>query len=259
MFGRHRTHDVTCPHCGAAQAEPRGVISTYCRSCGMHFSATAPKRPAKPVVIVRQPTRVGRVSCFSCGHSQRVHAGVPEAPCRSCGAMMRYADVRIDGHSTRMVETHGRVFVGRKGFLNSTRVVCAGAHVEGRISGRIECGGLLRMGNSYACRAQIHAGSFLVDRGAQLHFAYTVYIGDGIIRGRVEGDIVCSGTLRITKQGAVIGDIDARALMVDRGGIYSGDVRVTPERRSDAPRREERKRDMPDHGGWLPGFAVSAT
>lgn len=263
MFGRHRSNEVVCPHCGAKQFEPRGVISTYCRTCSAHFS---PGTHASAIIFspaqipssrASRKAKDRRVACHACGHIQRAHYGVLEAPCRRCGSLMSYRDVEISAHSTREVSTHGRLLVTRKGFLNSTHVQCDSAQIDGRISGRVECSGLLRLGGSDQCKAQIHTVSLLVDRGANIQLAYTAMIGDGMIRGRVVGDIVCTGSLHIAKHGVLLGEVETRALTVDRGGIYSGDVRVgsqtNNEKRVDAggPRRNS-------DGMWLPGFAFGA-
>ncbi len=171
---------------------------------------------------------------------------------------MAYGDVQIFANSTREVTTHGRVRVGRKAFLNSTRIRCAGIQVEGRIAGRVECSGLLRLSGSDECRAQIFSESLLVDRGANIHLQYTAYVGDGVVRGRLEGDIVCSGTLRITKHGVFLGDVDARSLVVDRGGVFSGDVRVESKSNGDEV-IEETSEPKPRPGNlWLPGFAFGS-
>ena len=263
MFGRHRSNEVVCPHCGAKQLEPRGVISTYCRTCSGHFS---PGTQATAIVVspaqivsasVSRKTRDRRVACHACRHIQRAHHGVLEAPCRRCGSIMSYREVEISAHSTREVSTHGRLWVTRKGFLNSTRVQCASAQIDGRISGRVQCSGLLRLGGADQCKAQIHTDSLLVDRGANIQLAYTAMIGDGVIRGRVVGDIVCTGSLRIAKHGILLGEVETRGLTVDRGGIYSGDVRVGSFVNTEAPVDVGESRRRSD-GMWLPGFAFCA-
>lgn len=220
---------------------------------------------AKPSVLIPIPAtdtadrkQPRPVTCHSCGYQQRAHARSGEAPCRRCGAMMVYGNLQISANSTREVATHGRLWVGRKAFLNSTRVRCAGIHVEGRIAGRVECSGLLRMSGADECRAQIFSESLQVDRGANIHLRYTAYIGDGVVSGRLEGDIICSGTLRITKHGVLLGDVDARSLVVDRGGVFSGDVRVE-SKTSGGEVIEETATSKPRSGNlWLPGFAFGS-
>ncbi len=170
---------------------------------------------------------------------------------------MSYRDVEISTHSTREVRTNGRLVVTRKGFLNSTRVQCASAQIDGRISGRVECSGLLRLGGLDQCKAQIHTVSLLVDRGANIQLAYTAMISDGVIRGRVVGDIVCTGSLRIAKHGILLGEVETRALTVDRGGIYSGDVRVGSHADTEARVQLDESQRSSD-GMWLSGFAFGA-
>jgi len=265
LFGHHRSIEVVCPHCGGTQMEPRGIISTYCRSCSQHFSPTVSRldsrRDGGPLNPTRVPggdsssTRESRVTCHSCGHTQRAHQGVPEAPCRHCGTMMSYRDIEISNHATREIFTHGHVLVTRRGFLNSTRVRCASANVEGRISGRVDCTGTLCLAGIDPCKAQIRAGTLHVERGADITLVYTATIGSGVIGGRVVGDIICSGSLRVTRRGVLLGDVETAALSVDRGGVYSGDVRVGYERLRPAPARPEDARQSSD-GTWLPGFAL---
>ncbi|MFY8216295.1 MAG: bactofilin family protein [Chthoniobacterales bacterium] len=267
MFGHHRSIEVVCPHCGGAQMEPRGIVSTYCRSCSQHFTPASRAAARTGEGGLLNPTRVAkgdpsdgrenRVSCHTCGHNQRAHHGVAEAPCRHCGTMMSYRDIEISNHTTREVCTHGHVLVTRKGFLNSTRVRCASAHVEGRISGRVDCTGTLRLAGVDLCKAQIRVGSLHVDRGADISLVYTATIGSGVIGGRVLGDIICTGSLKVTRRGVLLGDVETAALSVDRGGVYSGDVRVGYEHRKVASNPSEDPHQS-THGLWLPGFALGA-
>lgn len=170
---------------------------------------------------------------------------------------MSYRDIEISSHSTREICTHGRVLVTRKGFLNSTRVRCASAYVEGRISGRVDCTGTLRLAGVELCKAQIRVANLQVDRGADIALVYTPHIGGGVIAGRLMGDIHCSGPLRVKRHGVLLGDVDAMALTVDRGGIYSGDVRVGYECRQPSAKNVEDSVTGPD-AMWLPGFAFGA-
>lgn len=248
--------------------EPRAVVSTYCRTCSQHFASAIrlvsnagsrghlnPKRLAR---LDSQGARETRVSCHTCGRCQHAHQGMVEAPCRHCGAMMSYRDIEISNHTTREVCTHGHVLVTRKGFLNSTRVRCASATVEGRISGRVDCSGILRLAGVDLCKAQIRVGSLHVDRGADISLVYTATIGSGVIGGRVLGDLICSGALRVTRRGVLLGDIKTAALTVDRGGVYSGDVRVGYERREVAPKPSV-DTCRSNHELWLPGLALGTT
>lgn len=168
--------------------------------------------------------------------------------------MIDLADVEITGHSTRIIQTRGTVRVGREGFLNSTRIDCAHAIVEGRIAGKVTCEGTLRLKGEGICRAQIRTQRLIVDRGANLHFPYTILAEEVLLRGRVVADIHCAGRLHIGRYGGLEGDLQARALLVDKGGSYAGDVRISTAVAAPEPIVP----DMPEvrvRPAWLPRLA----
>ncbi len=236
MFGSAKKVPTTCPHCGSVQLEPRELISTYCRSCGDHFSvapqpSALPPPAAKPALAERlreqlHLTRRRPVACHECGHLQQVPAHTRSTQCPACGTAIDLHDIEISGHSTRIVQTRGTVRVGRDGFLNSTRVTCGHAFVEGRIAGKITCEGTLRLRGGGLCRAQIRTRRLLIDRGAHLRFASTIYADEVLIRGRIEADIECAGRLHISRHGGLEGDVHSRAMAVDKGGSYAGAVQI---------------------------------
>jgi cytoskeletal protein CcmA (bactofilin family) len=170
-----------------------------------------------------------------------VHAETASV-CPSCGATIHLHDVEIHGHCTRAIHTRGTVHVGREGYLNAMRVDCGNAIVEGRIGGRVTCEGTLRLRGEGVCRAQITTRRLLVDRGADLRFPFTIHADEVLVRGAVEADMICAGSLHIGRTGGIEGDLEARALVVDKGGRCIGDVRV----RADVQRPEREASPEPD-------------
>jgi cytoskeletal protein CcmA (bactofilin family) len=123
------------------------------------------------------------------------------------------------------------------------------------------CSGSLNLSGSEICKAQIQTESLTVERGASLKFLYPLELGEGFIDGRVEGDVFCRGTLRIGRHGILLGDVDARSLIVDRGGIFSGSVRVAVSVQM-IEDQEPVAAPQPEPPGevepWLPGMALGA-
>jgi cytoskeletal protein CcmA (bactofilin family) len=269
MFGSAKKVPTSCPHCGFVQLEPRELISTYCRGCGDHFSVTpqpalapAAKPPAAKAALVellREKLHIHQqrnVACLECGRDHSVSAHLRFAQCPTCGAAIDLHDVEITGHSTRIVETHGTVHVGPEGFLNSTRITCGQAIVEGRVAGKITCFGTLRLKGQGICRSQIRTRQLVVDRGAEVRIPYTIYAEDVILRGRVEADIHCAGTIHIGRYGGLDGDVQARAMRVDKGGFYTGQVEISTGTSLPAPAapRQAEVRVIP---GWQTRLAFS--
>lgn len=77
--------------------------------------------------------------------------------------------------------------------------------VEGTISGEVICGGVFTVEREASARARIQT------REAQ-------------IRGRLEGDIVCSGRLLLAATAVVTGTMKAGSLVVEEGATVSGSV-----------------------------------
>ncbi|MGC1479277.1 MAG: polymer-forming cytoskeletal protein [Chthoniobacterales bacterium] len=233
MFGGIRKIPTTCPHCGFVQDEPSALIATYCRGCGDHYSvAKSPdpngaSAPAPADAIATAPHPRGRViHCEECGHDHEVSRHLRASLCPECGHETELADIRISSHRTRSVDTRGTVHVTRSGFLNCTHTRCGSARIEGRFAGRIDCTGTLRIRGEGTSRSRIEAHTLVIDRGSDLRFAFPIRAEEIVLRGRVEADIFCPGTIRIGRHGALDGNVHARSLVVDKGGDYQGSLEV---------------------------------
>ena len=51
-------------------------------------------------------------------------------------------------------------------------------------------------------------------------------VGDAFIEGKINGDLTAMGAVEILKHGEVRGTITCRKLMVKKGGIFEGSVRM---------------------------------
>ncbi len=54
----------------------------------------------------------------------------------------------------------------------------------------------------------------------------SIRVGNAIVQGRINGDINAMDTVEIKKKGEVYGKITCRKLIVDKGGIFSGNVKM---------------------------------
>lgn len=77
--------------------------------------------------------------------------------------------------------------------------------VEGTISGEVLCRGLFTIERDATGRAKIQAH-------------------DAEIRGRLDGDIVCTGRLLLTSTAVVVGTMTAGAIVVEEGASLSGKI-----------------------------------
>lgn len=54
----------------------------------------------------------------------------------------------------------------------------------------------------------------------------TIRVGNAIVQGKIKGDISAINTVEIKKKGEVYGKITCRKLIVNKGGIFSGKVKM---------------------------------
>jgi cytoskeletal protein CcmA (bactofilin family) len=79
--------------------------------------------------------------------------------------------------------------------------------IDGTIEGSVESRGAVIIGDSGVVRGHV--------RGSDI-----------VVAGTVQGDIACPGHLEILAKGRVEGDIDARSMRIETGGVFCGTSRM---------------------------------
>lgn len=232
---------TACPNCGHSQLEPPAAQSTYCRGCGDHYriernSLLAHSAEVASTPVMALANRVShalfnpkfvKLDCRSCSRIFSVRATeTARANCPTCGTVINLADIHITANSSRCIDTRGTVHVAKDAFLNSVDIRCGSLICDGRISGRIRCVGTARLGGNGVCHAQVFADTVIIDKGANLRLPYPISAREIIVIGKLEADLAPSQRVTVRRRGSVIGTVETRSMIVDRGGSFSGDVRV---------------------------------
>jgi cytoskeletal protein CcmA (bactofilin family) len=214
-----------------------------CRQCGAHFSPSAP-RP-RPIVAPRlrpepsaapepalsflrrfdgfwKGSRNTVVVCFECQRKQEVSGAASSTICPSCSAHIDLRDYKVNTSFSRSIRTHGEVHITAKGDLSSSNVRCRRALVEGRVRGDLECDELVKIDVSGKIHGRIVARNAVVERRAQIQFFRRLRVGNLEIRGKMSGEIVADGMVTIRKHGVLEGTVRAKAINVEKGGVFSG-------------------------------------
>jgi hypothetical protein len=84
-----------------------------------------------------------------------------------------------------------------------------------------------RIKTYHAVRLFVTCGDVTVERTG--HIAAPIKVGSITIRGTVRGDIQARDKIEIGRTGKLTGDIRARRLVVQEGGILVGRCRVVPD------------------------------
>ncbi len=229
-----------CPHCGFSQLESAYAKSTFCRKCGEHFSIE--KLLAKEATNIKPPglfERLGKlisretvreIICFSCHATQQISGAVESTMCPKCGSYIDLRDFKITGPFSRTIQTQGEVIITAKGDV-PTRILCGTARIEGKMRGQMVCSGTVELNMEGRVLGSIEAQTLVVEKKAVVEFSKPLKVKALEINGKVTGEVHCDGGLVITKKGVLLGNVHARAITIEKGGIFAGnlDIGVPPE------------------------------
>jgi len=230
---------VECPHCGFKQMEYVAAKTTICRQCGRSFSPSAPKLGPKlkdessapeesplhrkfEAIWSRQRNRV--VSCFECKRKHEVSDAASSTNCPGCSAHIDLRDYKITTSFSRTIRTRGDVHLTTKGDLSSTSVICTTAIVEGKLRGNLECEDSMTINLVGKIPGRIGAQHMVVERKSDIQCFRRVRVTNIDIKGRMSGEILASGAVTIHKGGALDGNVTAKSIAIEKGGMFSGQL-----------------------------------
>jgi cytoskeletal protein CcmA (bactofilin family) len=231
---------VECPHCGFKQMEYVAAKSTICRQCGRSFSPSAPKPGLK--LKEESPAASGEVSahkkfegiwnrgrnrvvaCFECKRKHEVSEAATSTNCPGCSAHIDLRDYKITTSFSRTIRTRGNVYLTNKGDLSSTSVVCQTALIEGKLRGNLHCEESVTINFAGKIPGRISAPHIIVERKADIECFRRVTVGSIDIKGRMSAEIIATGSVSIHKTGTLDGNVTAKSIAIEKGGLFSGQL-----------------------------------
>jgi cytoskeletal protein CcmA (bactofilin family) len=215
--------------------------STLCRQCGRYFSPFAPKpglklRTKDETAVApessglrkfeglwnKQRTRV--VACFECKRKHEVSEAATSTNCPGCSAHIDLRDYKIATSFSRSIRTRGDVHLTAKGDLSSTSVLCRSALLEGKLRGNLQCETSATINLVGKIPGRLVADYVSVERKADVQCYRRVRVANIDIKGRMAGEIIATGAVNIQKTGVLEGNVTAKSITIDKGGIFSGQL-----------------------------------
>jgi cytoskeletal protein CcmA (bactofilin family) len=233
---------VECPHCGFKQMEYVAAKTTICRQCGRSFSPQAPKPVPKVAeepaaasaeapahrkfdnIWGRQRNRV--VSCFECKRKHEVSDQATSTNCPGCSAHIDLRDYKIVTSFSRTIRTRGDVHLTNKGDLSSTSVICHSAVIEGKLRGNLQCEESMTIHLVGKVPGRIAAQNIVVERKSDIQCFRRVTVTNIDIKGRMSAEIVAAGSVTIHKTGSLEGNVTAKSIAIEKGGMFSGQLMI---------------------------------
>jgi cytoskeletal protein CcmA (bactofilin family) len=166
------------------------------------------------------------IECFDCQRKQEVSGAATSTICPSCSAHIDLSDYKIATSFSRSIRTRGEVHVTTKGDLSSSSVRCQRAIIEGRLRGNLDCAGAIVINTSGKIPGRLSASEIVVEKRSEVQFFRRIRVGSIEIRGRMSGEVVADGMVTIRKNGVLEGNVIAKAINVEKGGTFSGQIVV---------------------------------
>jgi len=213
--------------------------SSICRQCGHYFSPFAPKPELKLHAKEEAPAlenssilhrfedfwkrqRSSIIECFECNRKQQVCGAATSTICPACSAHIDLRDYKITGGFSRTIRTRGDVHLTAKGDLSSSGVICRSALIEGRLRGNLHCDDTATINFSGKIPGSLSARHVIVKRKADIHCFRRVRVETIEIKGKMSGEIIAQTMVAVHKKGSLEGDVTAKAITVEKGGMFSG-------------------------------------
>ena len=257
--------EVQCPHCGNIQLEPELAKSTYCRKCSGYIQLGKGLKSSEPPEAEKQPSvfhklegllgvqRTVVARCFECTGKREVPKSATSTICPLCGAYIDLQDYRIIGNYSRSIRTRGRLIITNKGDLNSNRVICDYAEIQGTMRGNLICSGEVHIRLKGKLSGSIEAKSVHIDKKCEAEFVRPIRAELVDIEGIISARIISTGKVMIQKTGRLTGAVFGRGFTVEKGGEFFGElsigkVEMTQGELLDAPTRTPDPKGKRDPG-----------
>lgn len=174
-----------------------------------------------------RPPESKRVRCHECGRIHEVPYVASSTSCPNCNAHIDLYDVLVEKRVSRVVRTRGNLVIKKFGYLNNQLTICGHADIGGGAAGKIFCDGETRIRTAGRLNCEIGSRRVRVEKGADVIVAHPIRVHDMVVRGKVTARIYCNGTLRILKHGFLKGEVHARSITVDKGGLLQADLHIS--------------------------------
>jgi cytoskeletal protein CcmA (bactofilin family) len=249
--------------------------TTMCRQCGRSFSPGAPRTALKLTgasttndssppreafglgqiqgIWNRQKNRV--ISCFECKRKHEVSDAATSTNCPGCSAHIDLRDYKITTSFSRSIRTRGELHLTAKGDLSSTSVVCKSALLEGKLRGNLQCEESATINYVGKIPGRLTANYICVERKADVHCFRRVRAASIDIKGKMSAEIIATGPVNIHKTGVLEGNVTAKSINIEKGGIFSGQLVIG---QADLTQAELLPSSMPSVASVQPEAGIAA-
>ena len=102
--------------------------------------------------------------------------------------------------------------------------MCCNALIEGKLRGNLQCSDVATINFVGKIPGRLTAQSVTVEKKADVQFFRRVRVSSIDIKGRMSGEIIAETIVRIHKNAILDGNVTAKSIVVEKDGIFSGQL-----------------------------------
>lgn len=171
------------------------------------------------------PAPSREVECFSCRKNTSVPVTAVSARCAHCSAYIKLDDVLLHSRTHRTnVQTCGSVTVQANADLKGLDIECRDLVLNGRASGDFLCRGVCKIKTDQHISGSLAARRLVVEKKTTVLVTGPIHAENVRIYGSLEGTLTAEETVIIHRHARFLGDITARRLVIEEGGIHQGSL-----------------------------------
>ena len=168
-------------------------------------------------------SEIRNIACPYCNGSLTVSVNCVSIPCRHCNKHINAREIIFPSEKKQITP------VGKKKILcfkcereiftdeNAQAVTCRHCYNRNDLSDH-------KVKTLLGVNLETYGTLHLKKRG--IIEISSIRVGNAIVQGKIKGDINALGTVEIQKKGEVYGEITCRKLIINKGGIFSGKVKM---------------------------------
>ncbi len=165
------TRDIVCPHCHRNFTVSVHCISIPCCHCNRHVNIKDALSP--PEKKKKSSAGDRRFLCYKCGKEIFADSRAQAVTCIYCYHHNDLSDYKIKAVLGKNIETHGTLYLKRKGVIEISNIRVGNAIVKGKIHGDLYAMGIVEILKPGEIHGKITCRKLIVKKG-------------GIFNGRVQ-------------------------------------------------------------------------
>lgn len=96
--------------------------------------------------------------------------------------------------------------------------------IEGKLRGNLECEESATINFVGKIPGRLTANYVILERKADVQCFRRVHVGKIDIKGHMSAEIIATGSVNIHKTGVLDGNVTAKSISIDQGGIFTGQL-----------------------------------